>query len=107
MANDQVAQLSEDIQNALPSDKENDIPYDSVAPEALDADEKAAEWAKTARSSSDPPPEADQINQMLAEETEKRQQRQSRKRKVFIMDRLQTGDVPTPDPTPALRRQGQ
>ena len=97
VANDQVAQLSKDIDDALPSDKENDIPYDSVAQEALDADEKAAEWAKTARSSSDPPPEADQINQMLEEEAEKRQQRQSRKRKTFIMDRLQTA----PDPAPA------
>ena len=49
----------------------NDIPYGSVAREALDADERAAEWAKTARSSSDPPPEADQMNEMLEEEAEK------------------------------------
>ena len=101
LSNRQAAQLSEDIQNALPSDKENDSPYDSVAPEALDADERAAEWAKTARSSSDPPPEADQINQMLEEEAEKRQQRQSRKRKTFMVDRLQTTHVPAPDPASA------
>ena len=37
VANDQVAKLSEQIQEALPSDKENDAPHDSVEPEAMDA----------------------------------------------------------------------
>ena len=83
----QSAKLLDHIQELLPNN-ETDIPHDSVAPEALDADGRAAEWAKTARSSSDPPPEADQINEMLEEEAEKRQQRQSRKRKTFMMDML-------------------
>ena len=91
LSNRQAAQLSEDIQNALPSDKENDIPYDSVSRAPLKADERVAEWAKTARSSSDARPEASgQINRMLAREADDRDERQRRKRRLPMKHRLQS-----------------